>query len=30
MKETCCSARDFGGLMVVICALLFGAMALEH
>src|SRR5258707_4259421 len=28
MKETCRSARDFGGLMVVICALLFGAMAL--
>src|SRR5207253_9004988 len=28
MKEKCRSARDFGGLMVVICALLFGAMAL--
>jgi photosystem II stability/assembly factor-like uncharacterized protein len=28
MKETCRSARDFGGLMVAICALLFGAMAL--
>jgi photosystem II stability/assembly factor-like uncharacterized protein len=28
MKEKCRSARDFGGLMVAICALLFGAMAL--
>jgi photosystem II stability/assembly factor-like uncharacterized protein len=28
MKETCRSARDFGGLLVAICALLFGAMAL--
>ena len=28
MKETCGSARDFGGLMLAICALLFGAMAL--
>ncbi len=28
MKETCRSARDFGGLMVAICALLFGTMAL--
>src|ERR1700681_109381 len=28
MKETCRSARDFSGLMVAICALLFGAMAL--
>src|SRR5882724_9694235 len=28
MKETCRSARDWSGLMVVICALLFGVMAL--
>src|SRR5258708_31256899 len=28
MKDMCRSARDFGGLMVGICALLFGAMAL--
>src|SRR5258706_10994968 len=28
MKETCSSARDWSGLMVAICALLFGAMAL--
>src|SRR5712671_1253089 len=28
MKDTCHSARDFGGLMVGICALLFGVMAL--
>ncbi|MDX6305912.1 MAG: hypothetical protein QOI77_2881 [Blastocatellia bacterium] len=28
MKDTCHSARDFGGLMVGICALLFSVMAL--
>ncbi len=28
MIEKCRSARDFGGLLVAICALLFGAMAL--
>ena len=28
MKETCRSARDFGGLMAAICVLMFGAMAL--
>ena len=28
MKQTSRSARDFGGLLTVICALMFGAMAL--